>query len=361
MKLQNRKCSGLSLVEMLVGVAIGLFLIGGVLQIYMTAFKDRRITEGLSIIQENGRFSVEFLTRDVRMAGFSGCQRFRTANTINIVTGDDAYAYDFTTAVYGYDGDDASSFPATIPAKADTDAIVIKRGDDNDDYFVNKHNPPAASIHLTSNHDLQQGEILMIADCNQGQVGIFQMTNTNNNNTIAVVDHNTGVGTPGNCVKGLWGEGTCPKKGTTIVYGEYGPESKIMRMVSNAYYIANNASGVPSLYRIGLTTAGAVSAAQELVQGVQDMQIEYGLDTDADGVANKYVDADDVTSVQWQNGEVASVRIKLLLRSVEQSANVPQKYSYNGVTYDGVSNDLPDDRFLRREFATTIKLRNLGL
>ena len=360
--LLNRKCAGLSLVELMVAMVIGLFLIGGVVQIYATSSAGRRVTEGLSRLQEGGRFANEFLTRDIRMAGFTNCYNARTANAINIVTGSDAYAYDFSIMVNGYEGG-VSTFPAAIAALAGTDAIVIKRGDDSDDYFVDHHVAVSATIQLVQNHDLKQGEILMVADCNQGQVGIFQQSNVNNNNTISVVVHNTGGGTsPGNCTKKLWGDGDCADD-TVLSFKAYGPESRIMRMVSNAYYIANNVSGVPSLYRKGLTDAGAIGAAEELVEGVENMQIEYGLDTDAtvDGVANQYVKANAITAAQWQGGRVASVRLKLLLRSVEQSAITPQQYSYDGVVYDGSANPLPSDRYLRREFTTTVKLRNLGL
>ncbi|MCW8944124.1 MAG: PilW family protein [Sedimenticola sp.] len=361
--LLRTKATGFGLVELMIAMVIGLFLIGGVIQIYATSSADRRVTEGLSRMQENGRFANEFLSRDIRMAGFTNCYQARTANSINIVTGSNAYAHDFSMMVNGYEGG-VSTFPSAIAALAGTDAIVVKRGDDSDDYFVDNHNPTSATIHLVQNHDLKKGEILMIADCNKGQVGIFQQSNVNNNNVVSVVVHNTGGSTtPGNCTKKLWGSGTCPAAGTTITTGTYGPESRIMRMVSNAYYIANNAAGVPSLYRKGLTDAGVISSAQELVEGVENMQIEYGVDTDAtaDGVANQYLKANAVTTAQWQDGRVASVRLKLLLRSIEQSAAKPQQYSYDGQVYDGGTNPLPTDRYLRREFTTTVKLRNLGL
>ncbi len=357
--ISNRKCAGFSLVELLVGMVIGLFLVGGMLAVFTTSSTDRRVTEGLSRMQENGRFAIEFLTHDIRMAGFTSCYTARTANAVEIVTGADAYAYDFTTAVSGYEGG-VDTFPAAVAALTGTDAIVIRRGDDSDDYFVEGHVAISATITLVQNHDLRQGEILMIADCNKGQVGIFQQSNVNNNDTVSVVVHNSGVGTPGNCTKKLWGSGDCSDP-SVLSYEPYGEESRIMRMVSNSYYIANNASGVPSLYRKGLTSSGSISSAEELVEGVENMQIEYGVDSTADGVANQYKAANAVTPTQWKDHSVVAVRIKLLLRSIEESATKPQEYSYNGVIYDGSSNPLPSDRYLRREFSTTVKLRNVGL
>lgn len=361
--IQERKCAGFGLVELLVAMAIGLFLVGGVISLYVTSSADRRVTEGLSRIQESGRFANEFLSRDIRMAGFSACLNARVANVLETVTGADAYAYDFSKMVYGYEGG-VSSFPTSITANADTDAIVIKRGDDSGNYFVKDHTPAnAASLQLVEDHDLKKGEILMIADCNRGQIGIFQQSNANLTNSVSVIDHNSGVGTPGNCTKALWGNGTCADTPSPFTYVSYESNARIMRMISNAYYIDDNAAGVPSLFRKGLSNTGAVGAAEELVEGVEDMQIEYGVDTDTpqDGVANQYVKASVVTNTQWNDGRVASVRLRLLLRSVEESATTPQQYSFNGKVFDGVANALPTDRFMRREFSATVKIRNIGL
>ena len=66
-----------------------------------------------------------------------------------------------------------------------------------------------------------------------------------------------------------------------------------------------------------------------MVEGVEDMQILYGEDTDADNVANRYVPSDEVGSME----NVVSVRISLLLRSVENNlTTAPAPYTYMGTT-----------------------------
>lgn len=79
------------------------------------------------------------------------------------------------------------------------------------------------------------------------------------------------------------------------------------------------------------------------------MQIQYGEDTNEDRAADIYRTANQVTN--W--GNVVSVRIELLLQSVEDGiASQPQTYTFNGNTVT------PADRRLRQAFSTVISLRN---
>jgi len=91
---------------------------------------------------------------------------------------------------------------------------------------------------------------------------------------------------------------------------------------------------------------------EELAEGVEDFQIQYGEDTDTDGVANRYVDADLVTNM----ANIVSVRFGLLVYTVEDNiATEPQPYTFKGQT------TTPTDNRLRRAFYTVAKLRNRGL
>ena len=92
----------------------------------------------------------------------------------------------------------------------------------------------------------------------------------------------------------------------------------------------------------------------ELVEGVEDMQVSYGEDTDGDRTADVYRDANAV--FDWS--AVVSTRIHLLLRSNDNNLSVaPMDYIFNGATVAGAS--LPaSDRFLRREFTATVTVRN---
>ena len=134
---------------------------------------------------------------------------------------------------------------------------------------------------------------------------------------------------------------------------------ELVQLVSNIYYVgkrADAAANEPALFRrpLGATAANgnnnaAAGAAVELVEGVENMQILYGEDTDADGNPNCYVTAASV--VTWTN--VVSVRLSLLMRTAENNlTSSAQSYSFNGATSNA------PDRRLRRVFTTTIGLRN---
>ena len=65
--------TGLSLIEIMIALLIGAFLIGGVLQIFIGSKQTYRMQEALSRLQENGRFAMDFLAKDIRMAGYREC------------------------------------------------------------------------------------------------------------------------------------------------------------------------------------------------------------------------------------------------------------------------------------------------
>ena len=79
------------------------------------------------------------------------------------------------------------------------------------------------------------------------------------------------------------------------------------------------------------------------------MQVLFGIDTDADLSANRYVRAGDISD--WM--QVHSIRVSFLFHSIQDFlTTAPQPYSFNGAT------STPGDRRLRSVFTTTIGLRN---
>lgn len=67
--------TGLTLIEIMIALLIGAFLLGGVMQIFINSRQTYTMQDNLSKLQENGRFAMEFLAKDIRMAGYWGCLR----------------------------------------------------------------------------------------------------------------------------------------------------------------------------------------------------------------------------------------------------------------------------------------------
>ena len=69
----NNKQQGMTLIEIMIALAIGAFLLGGVIKIFLGSTQSYRMLENLSRLQENGRFALEFMDRDIRQAGYRVC------------------------------------------------------------------------------------------------------------------------------------------------------------------------------------------------------------------------------------------------------------------------------------------------
>ncbi|MBW2690968.1 MAG: prepilin-type N-terminal cleavage/methylation domain-containing protein, partial [Deltaproteobacteria bacterium] len=92
--------SGLTLVELLVAMAIGLILLTGIFQVFLGSNSIYRTQDSLSRLQENGRFAIELLTQKVHLAGYP-----RISVTGNAYTG---------TAINGTNGAGTASDTLTI-------------------------------------------------------------------------------------------------------------------------------------------------------------------------------------------------------------------------------------------------------
>lgn len=351
--------AGFTLIELMISLTIGMLIIVTIGYVYLGASRTFRALEASSRMQENARYAIERVGFDVRMAGFSGCAYSTLANVLN---DPGAWQYNlFGQPLIGYE-DGVSTYPSGVTGNVlRGDALTILRADNSKEYIVDTHNPPSAQFQLTENHDLKQGEILVLTDCSHAAV--FQMTNVNNNNTIKTVNHNTGGAlTPGNCTKGFGLPVDCSD--TNGVAYEFPAGSRIYRLNGATYYVRTNDNGEPALYRqtLGQQSGNAVTSAQELVEGVENMQIVYGVDTDttADGAIDAYTTADQVTTIapgssdedKWKR--VLSLRISLLMvsKNNEDVTTSPQTYTYNGTT------TTPTDRKLRKVFTSTIAVRN---
>lgn len=71
----GRRQHGLSLVELMVAMTVGLFLTAGILSLFIGTKQSYRTNEALAVVQEDGRYQLERLATDLRQAGSLGCQR----------------------------------------------------------------------------------------------------------------------------------------------------------------------------------------------------------------------------------------------------------------------------------------------
>ncbi len=332
---QNKYQKGLTLVELMIAMVLSLVLVAGVTQIYISTKQTYRLTEAQSRIQENGRFALYVLSRDIRMADFWGCASSSSADitiTNNLDTSSAGYDSDIHNFSDGVDG--------TEGAAGQPDSITIQ-GAFNSGIVVETPYAtlPSANIKISTGNGLKQGDIVLVSDCLSGDV--FQISN-NNPDSGGVVVHNTGSATsPGNS-NNLYA-GSCPGVNAHCLSKVYKGDASIYKLGVKKFYIGTGASTEPALF---VTENGET---RELVEGVENMQILYGEDTDGDLTPNYYVDADAVTDME----QVVSVKVSLLLHSMENNVTSSNLV----VAYNGGTSTIANRR-LGRVFSATINIRN---
>jgi type IV pilus assembly protein PilW len=349
LNVTNRQ-KGFSLIELMIAMVLGMVLMAGALQVFLGVKKTFVFNLDMASMQESARFAMEFITRDARMAGYFGCGSQALKNTLNPSAGLGTWQFQFDQGLVGYDGDDAdfpvADFPvADLPSLSsgvmpNSDVFTVLRGaTEGDSFRVDSHNIATSVIEVTSNHSYAAGRILMVSDCDHA--AIFQTTGI----TADTITHNAGALVPGNCTIDLGLPGSC----STNTY-MYGGDASVMEVTSNAYYVHTAPNNVPTIYRQQIL-GGVDSTTEELVQGIESMQVLFGVDINGDGVANRYTLASSVTN--WTT--VMSIRLHLLARSLTQVTSEPVDFRFVGTTYS------PSDKYLRKEFITTVKVRNRGV
>lgn len=334
------KQSGFTIIELLIAAAIGLFMTAIIAGLFINMRGSFRYQEDFSRLQENGRFAMAAMARDIRMAGYNGCGSI--SDFANVVKNGGTNPFlNFSSPVIGYDGSDLSTFPDAIKnagAINGSDAIVLLGVDTSSELVVQSHKPNSAQID-TNEHTVPAGTMMLITDCSH--TTLFQMTGPNSASKTNVV-HDTGNNaSPGNCTKFLGA--SCPSEKAY----QYKPGASLLQIYSNAYYVAPSGTGTTnSLYSISLSSGTPV--ARELIEGVQGLQITYGIDTNGDRSADSLGNTAAAVA-DWT--KVVSVQVSILVKSTKDNlTSTEQTESFNGT-------EVKDHR-LQKIFTQSVTVRN---
>lgn len=373
---------GLTLVELLIALALGAGLMAGVVGVFVAMFQADRSQESVARIQESGRFALNFLTQDLRMAGYLGCSSTLDRDEINNTLDGPPPSFQPERAIQGWEadfsdpgvinnsvaneavGDTAVSGWSTsggnvldsTRALPGTDIFRLWGADPSVEATVINvaGNGAGTAVRVTLTDAIDIGDILLLSDCEQADwVQVCNAQEIGSPATLNLIL--SGNNSPSTC-----DPGNIP---TAPMLTDAG--ANVMKLAGTVYYVGkrdNLATNPPALFRRTLGSTGVASAPEELVEGVEDMQVLYGENTNNDNnrAADRFVPADQVAD--WD--KVVSLRITLLVQSLEDNlVPSPQAYTFNGVVYDGGSGNgaNPPDGRLRRVFTTTINLRNITL
>jgi type IV pilus assembly protein PilW len=319
-KMKRRQQQGFTLVEMMIAMVLGLIVIAGVVTLFSQSQRSFKVDKNIAGMQDEARFALQEIARDLRMTGFlseplnpasvffdaglaigTDCGIVGQANWIYRLN--DAVTGDINTVV-GVDNATgataAASFSCIAAGElvANTDVVGIKR-------FAGNSLVPA---------DLLPGTVYVRSNGTFGR---------------------------------MYTDPAAPGVPAPFNDWEYRP---------HIYYIRDftHTAGddIPSLCRKTLSPGAPPTMVTECIaQGIENLQIEYGLDPDGDGTVNRYLP--NPTLVEMQ--DVISARVYLLARTELWDSGYTDQRTYavsNAPAYT------PADNFHRRMYQTTVTMRN---
>jgi type IV pilus assembly protein PilW len=310
---------GLSLVELMIAMMLGLLVVGSASAIFISNRQTYRATEGLGRVQENGRMAFEMMARDLREAGGNPCgnaERTEPMKLVNLLNNPTTRWWtNWNDGITGYEG----AIPLDPPANrvAGSDVIDLMLGDSSSSVTVELHNTAGAVLNINTNdHAFNAGDLAVV--CDWRQASLFQVTNAAAGGDVLA--HAAGGANPGNCSSGLGyaKPAVCTATGRVI---QYGPDAQdalktasVVRFQVARWFVGTTPNGGRSLFRRTPVNQGGVLVVrdQEIAEGVNDMQLQYLLK----GGAN-YVNATAVTADRWD--EVTAVRVVLDVLSADRA------------------------------------------
>lgn len=340
-----KKQKGLSLVELMVSITLGLILMAGVLQVFVGSRATYNSQQAISRVQESGRFAIDFMAKEIRMAGYVGCSSKAGPTQITSTLGSPtSFRWNYTTVVRGYSAAPTGS-GVTINAGTEILEVVSASGNEtlviadstNSTLFATEATETSAGCPDSSTmyDGFCANDILVVSDCKKAR--IFQATTLANVSSALNISHAAGA-TPGNTA-------TTWNPANPAEFYESGAE--VIKMRKLLFYINNNTAGVPSLWMWdnGVNT--------ELVEGVEDIALTFGIDDDGDGVPDSYKTTSTTTAAEWTS--VASVHLELLVRTPGTNI-LREKQSYSFPL--GAAVVQAPDTALRQVFTTTVGVRS---
>lgn len=280
-RVSTARQHGLSLIELMVAMAIGLLLTAGIGYFYLGSSQTFRTVDDLSRIQENYRYALDFVGTDVRQAGYAGCANVSAIPQPGTAGAQLNPAANFLAqSIQGFAGAAAWPGPGAAPANyvPNTEVLRVMRADTLGTNVTATMAGAAAAISVANNPGgIAAGNTVLAADCTHADVF-----------AAGAVGGTTSI-TPGAALQKAYGVG-----------------AEVFPLNDTVYFIGMNnpaPMGRPALYR----RVGA-NPAEELAENVENMVIRYGVDNNNDYAVDAYAAAGAVAN--WQ--QVVSVRLNLV-------------------------------------------------
>lgn len=338
--------AGFSLIEFMIAITLSLIIVAALSAMFVSSMRSRDELERSAQQIENGRYASQILAEELQLAGY-----YDALDVTAAINGMPALAVkpdpcattiadlqtSFFMHVQGEDfeaaSDAASALGCVTDARDDSDTITLRRASG-----CVRGSPNCAAVTGAPyfQASLCASDSQLLSD---DPVNWFRL-----DSNIAALDR-----TRRNCVASNL--------------------ARIRRFMTHTYYIANNdrsGDGVPTLKRATLRDGGAF-ITESIANGIDRMQLEYGIDADSDGAPDSYTADPDLFNTcapadcvqNWLN--VVTVKIHVLARSTTTSKDHVDRKTYQlGIKADGTDNDYGpyNDAYKRKLFQAVVRLNN---
>ena len=341
----RRRQAGLTLIEFMVSIVIGMLMIAALATLIANQSSTRGEIDKSGRMIENGRYSVQTLASDIQMAGYWGELTNQPAAPAALPDPCSVTLADLESSiglhVQGYDA------PATLPIslqacvtnhKPGTDVLVVRRVD-----------PDASSTETAGDTDLTK----VVAGQVYFQTGMDSATGTLLSAVMAV------------------GSADAALNAATFVLRKKDKVklASLRKLVVDIYYVskcsveaagsctgADGGAPIPTLKRVELGVGPAFSKVT-IAEGIENLQVDYGVDTDNDGSANGTdVNGSALAVADWPN--VVTLKVNLLARSTESTAGFVDSKTYALGTAGAASAAVGERGYKRHAFVQSVRLVN---
>jgi type IV pilus assembly protein PilW len=335
---------GISLIELMVAMVIGLIISGAVLQVFISNKNTFQLQNASGHLQENGRFALQYLAAEIRPAGVGMGVRLTQESICVAGTNGAASEWDSMNRPISAQRVTAGGGLGAVG----TDQLALFSNDNCGAFLTAGEilRPGAnANVKVTAYcPSMQQNRAVMVMDIEKAV--IIRITNKPNSSGSGAVTLAHAAGTNDK-------DASCGGfKFSDVAFTD---PARVVGFSSKIFYVADtgrmNVDGqaIRALYVRDVSSIPAQS--QEVVEGVESMRTRFGVaSTTSVGVQSYMTPAEVEAADRW--GDVRTVKIDLLMVSDGRAPGAQDQ----AIEFDGAA--VAADGRMRQVFSTVVALRN---